>query len=47
MVLKKDGEGQLDYHVRNEEVLNRVKQERNILHTVKTRKGSSDWKMNT
>jgi len=29
--------------VRNEEVLLRVKEERNILHTVKEKEGSLDW----
>jgi hypothetical protein len=29
-------------HVRNEEVLHGVKEERNILHAVKRRKGRSD-----
>jgi hypothetical protein len=29
-------------HVRNEEVLHRVKEERIILHTIKRRKGRSD-----
>jgi len=29
-------------HVRNKEVLHRVKEERNILHTIKRRKGRSD-----
>jgi len=40
VVLQKDG-GQLEDHVRNEEVLQRIKEERNILHTVKTRK--TNW----
>jgi len=35
----KDGEDRLDRHVRNE-VLKRVEEERNILHTVKRRKDS-------
>jgi heme exporter protein D len=30
--------------VRNEEILHRVKEERKILHTVRRRKGRSDWK---
>jgi hypothetical protein len=31
-------------HVRNEEVLHKVKEEMNILHTIKRRKGRSDCK---
>jgi hypothetical protein len=29
--------------VRNEEVLRRVKEERNIVHTIKRKKGELDW----
>ena len=39
MVLEKDGEDQLD-HVRNEEVLLRVKEQRNILYEI------NKWKAN-
>jgi hypothetical protein len=39
VVLEKDGEDQLDGHVRNE-VLQRVKKERNILQTIKRRKAN-------
>ena len=39
-MLKKDGEDHLDDRVRNEEVLQRVKKERNIVHTVKERKAN-------
>jgi hypothetical protein len=38
-VLQKDGD-QLDGYVRNEEVLQRIKEERNILHRVKRRKAN-------
>jgi len=34
------GEDQLGYHVGNEEVLHRVREERNILHTIKRRKAN-------
>jgi hypothetical protein len=37
-VLEKNGEDQLDRSTRNAEVLHRVKEERNILHTIKRRK---------
>jgi hypothetical protein len=37
-MLEKDGEDQLDQRVRNEKVLHRVKEERNIIHTVKRRR---------
>jgi hypothetical protein len=40
VVLEKDGEDQLDRSVRNEEVLHRVKEERNIVHTIKRRKAN-------
>jgi hypothetical protein len=40
VVLEKNGEDQLTDHVRNEEVLHRVKEERNILHTIKRRKAN-------
>jgi hypothetical protein len=40
VVLEKDGNDHLDDRVRNEEVLQRVKEERNILHTVNRRKGN-------
>ena len=38
MVLEKDGEDQ--FHVRNEEVLIRVKEQRNILHEIRKRKAN-------
>ena len=41
MVLEKDGEDQLDDHVRNEEVLIRVNEQRNILHEI--RKLKANW----
>ena len=34
MVLEKDGEDQLIYHVRNEEVLLGVKEQRKVLHEI-------------
>jgi hypothetical protein len=40
MVLEKDGEDRRIDRVRNEEVLHRVKGERNILRIIKRRKGS-------
>ena len=40
MVLEKDGENQFSICVRNEEVLHRVKEETNILHTIKRRKAN-------
>ena len=40
MVLEKDGKDQLDYHVRNEDVLLRVKEQRNILHEIWKRKAN-------
>ena len=40
MVLEKDGEEQLDDHVRNEEVLLRVSEERNILQGIRKRKAN-------
>ena len=41
MVLGKDGEDQLDHHVRNEEVLLRVNEQRNILHEIRKQKDKS------
>ena len=41
MALEKYGEVQLDRSCRNEKVLSRVKEERNILHTIKRRK--TNW----
>ena len=41
MVLEKDGEDQLTDHVRNEEVLLRVNEQRNILHEI--RKLKAKW----
>jgi hypothetical protein len=38
--LEKDGEEQLDPSVKNEEILPRVKEERNFLHSIKRRKAS-------
>ena len=35
MVLQKDGEDQLDQSCENEEVLQRVNEERNIVHRIK------------
>jgi len=40
VVLEKDGKDQLDYHVRNEDVLLRVKEQRNILHEIWKRKAN-------
>jgi hypothetical protein len=40
VVLEKNGEDQLDRSVKYEEVLHRVKEERNILHTIKRRKAN-------
>jgi hypothetical protein len=40
VVLEKDGEDQLDHHVRNEEVFFRVKEQRNILHEISKRKAN-------
>jgi hypothetical protein len=40
VVLEKNGEDQWSNRVRNEEVLHRVKEERNILHTIKRRKAN-------
>jgi hypothetical protein len=39
-VLEKEGEEQLDPSVKNEEILPRVKEERNHLHSIKRRKAS-------
>jgi hypothetical protein len=39
-VLEKNGEHSWTDHVRNEEELHRVKEERNITHTVKRRKAN-------
>ena len=41
MVLEKGGEDHLDLSLRNEEVLHRVKKDRNILHTVKRK--ANNW----
>ena len=41
MVLEKDGEDQLADHVRNEDVLIRVKEQRNILHEIVS--GRLNW----
>ena len=41
MVLEKDGEDQLDRSCRNEEVLLRVNEQRNILHEI--RKLKANW----
>jgi hypothetical protein len=38
VVMENDGEDQLDRSCKNEEVLHRVKEERNILQTIKRRK---------
>jgi hypothetical protein len=38
--LEKDGDDELDRRVRNEEELQRVKEDRNILHTINRRKAS-------
>jgi hypothetical protein len=40
VVLEKNGEDQLDRSCKNEEVLHRVKEDRNILHTIKRRKAN-------
>jgi hypothetical protein len=40
VVLEKDGEDQLDDHVRNEEVLFRVNEQRNIVHEIRKRKAN-------
>ena len=40
MVLERDGEDQLDRPCEKEEALQRVKEERNILHTVRRRKAN-------
>jgi hypothetical protein len=40
VVLKEDAEDSWTDRVRNEEVLQRVKEERNILHTIKGRKAN-------
>jgi hypothetical protein len=40
VVLEKDGEDQLIYHVRNEEVLLRVKEQRKVLHEISKRKAN-------
>jgi hypothetical protein len=40
VVLEKDGEDSLTDRVRNEEILHRVKEERNIVHTIKRRKAN-------
>jgi ppGpp synthetase/RelA/SpoT-type nucleotidyltranferase len=42
VVLEKYGEDKLD-HVSSEAVLHRVKEERNILHTIRRRKVKLDW----
>ena len=39
-VLEKDGEDHLADHVRNEEVLLRVNEQRNILHEIRKRKAN-------
>ena len=39
-VLEKDGEDRLDGSMKNVEVLHRVKEERNILHTAKRMKSN-------
>ena len=41
MVLEEDGKDQLTDHVRNEDVLFRVKEQRNILHEI--RKQKTNW----
>jgi hypothetical protein len=38
---EKDGEDQLDRSCKEEEILRRVKEERNIIHTLKRRR--ADW----
>jgi hypothetical protein len=40
-VLEKDGEDQFNRRVRNEEILHRVKEERNMLPTIK--RGQGNW----
>jgi hypothetical protein len=40
VVLEKDGEDQFDHHVRNEEVILRVNEQRNILHEIRKRKAN-------
>ena len=40
MVLEEDGKDQLDYHVRNEDVLLRVKAQRSTLHEICKRKAN-------
>ena len=40
MVLEKDGKDQWTDHVRNEEVLLRVKEQRNILHEISKQKAN-------
>jgi hypothetical protein len=40
VVLEKDGEDQLDRSFENEEVIHRVKEERNIIHPIKRRKAN-------
>jgi hypothetical protein len=40
VVLEEVGKDQLDYHVRNEVVLLRVKEQRNILHEIRKRKAN-------
>jgi hypothetical protein len=40
VVLEKDGKDKLDRHVRNEEVLLRVKEQKNILHEINKRKAN-------
>jgi hypothetical protein len=42
VVLEKDGEDKLD-RVNNEAVLHRVKEEGNILHTIRRKEGHLDW----
>jgi hypothetical protein len=39
-VLEKDGEDQLDNHARNEDVLLRVQEQRNILHEISKREAN-------
>jgi len=41
VVLQKNGEDQLDHYMRNEVVVRRVMNERNILHTYSTQKVTS------
>ena len=40
MVLERDGEDQIDHHVRNDEVLLQVNEQRNILHAIRKRKAN-------